>query len=143
MVTTLRPHNLRVRVTFPHTGAAGPRTLRSMRRFIAFALLGLVSTPLVTGCGTFESGTWSIKIRNDTSRFVVVSGCKTSACQPPFRYAKQLRSRATVQVSDYGDGTSWWRVTNRRGRRIGCLTLGRSQRVDGYILAISSLTGCP
>ena len=110
---------------------------------MAVCLVGLGAIPFLTGCGTFEStSTWSIKIRNDTRRFVIVSDCKTSECNV-FRYAKHLSPGATVRASDYGDGTSWWRVTNGHGGRLGCLALGISKRVDGYTLIVSSLTGCP
>jgi hypothetical protein len=114
-----------------------------MRRLLAMCLVGLGLAPLLAGCGTVESGsTWSIKIRNNTSRFVTVRDCKTSACGA-FRYVRQLSSGATVRALDYGDGTSWWLVTARSGRNLGCLTLGISKRVDGYTLSVSSLVKCP
>ncbi len=114
-----------------------------MVRVVAVCLVGLVAIPFLAACGTFESdAVWSIKIRNDTKRFVIVSDCKTSACNV-FRYAKHFRPGATLRASDYGDGTSWWRVTNRQGELLGCLTLGASERVDGYTLIVSSLRACP
>lgn len=114
-----------------------------MRRLLAICLVGFGVAPLLAGCGTFESGsTWNIELRNDTSRFVVVRDCKTSACGA-FRYVKRLSSGATVRALDYGDGTSWWLVTARSGRKLGCLTLGISKRVDGYTLSVSSLVTCP
>jgi hypothetical protein len=110
---------------------------------VAVCIVGLVAIPFLTGCATLESGSiWNITIRNDTRRFVIVSDCKTSACSL-FRYAKHLSPGATARASDYGDGTSWWRVTNRSGERLGCLTLGLSKRVEGYTLLVSSLTACP
>jgi hypothetical protein len=114
-----------------------------MRRLLAICLVGFGLAPLLAGCGTFESGsTWNIKLRSDTGRVVVVKECKTSACGV-FRYVEQLSTGATARALDYGDGTSWWLVTARSGRNLGCLTLGISKRVDGYTLSVSSLVKCP
>jgi hypothetical protein len=97
---------------------------------------------LLTGCATFESGaSWDIKLRNDTSRTVSVKNCTTSACDR-FRYVKRLPAHTTVKALDHGDGTSWWLVLTPKGARLGCLSLGMSKRVDGYVLDVSTLSTC-
>ncbi len=105
------------------------------------ALLALVWA--AAGCDlNREDGTWTIALRNDTTTAVVVRDCRTSACDR-FRYVKYLPPGVSVTAHDYGDGTSWWLVTNGNGDRLGCLTLGIGDRVGGNTLKVSSLTDCP
>lgn len=111
----------------------------------AWLVLASVAALLVAGCGRggdpFEEGPWDIKLQNDTARFVVVNDCTTQACTK-FWYTKRLAPRRSVAALDYGDGTSWW-VVSSHGKRLGCLTLGISNRVEGYVLRVSSLRRCP
>jgi len=97
---------------------------------------------LLTGCATFESdASWDIKLRNDTSRRVIVKDCTSSACDR-FRYVKRLPSQTTVKALDHGDGTSWWLVLTPKGSRLGCLSLGIDKRVEGYVLDVSTVARC-
>lgn len=108
------------------------------------ALAALFLVAVVAGCGggdVFEQGPWDIKLNNDTARAVVVRDCIASSCAR-FRYSKSLAPHRTLPARDYGDGTSWWLVTSS-GRRLGCLTLGIQQRVEGYVLRLSTMRACP
>jgi hypothetical protein len=108
-------------------------------------LVALVLVVAAAGCGSggdpFEEGAWDIKLQNDTARAVVIGDCETRACAR-FRYIKRLAPRASASALDYGDGTSWWLVS-ASGRRIGCLTLGVSSRVEGVVVRVSDLQPCP
>jgi hypothetical protein len=108
------------------------------------ASLWLIALSLLcSSCGfSFERGPWNIRIRNDTVRRVIVNDCRTSACRA-FRYSKAVSPGVTVAALDYGDGTSWWLVLAENHRRLGCLTLGVSKRVGGYVLRLSTLGRCP
>lgn len=95
------------------------------------------------GCTTIEGATtWDITLRNDTESAVVVKDCFTSACDR-FRYTKRVPARGSVAATDHGDGRTWWLVMNARGRRLGCMTLNYTQRVEGYVLRLSRVTSCP
>ena len=110
-----------------------------MRRWFVIAAVVAAGT---SGCGTFESAAITdIRLHNDTSRHVAVEDCSTSSCSH-FRYSKSLAPHANVHALDYGDGTSWWIVTSRN-RRVGCLSLGIANRVEGYVLKVSTLRRCP
>jgi hypothetical protein len=105
--------------------------------------LVLVFALLAGGCQTFESGCCTdIQIRNDTRQAVLVKDCFTGTCDR-FRYSKVLPPGATAAGTDQGDGTTWWLVLSRSGKRLGCLTLGISKRVENYVLRVSTITRCP
>lgn len=105
------------------------------------ALMAVLAS-LVAGCATFESASiWDIKLRNDTTQFLVVKDCASSTCAT-FRYVKRLPPGATVSALDYGDGNSRWVVMRQNGHRLGCLTLGISKRADGYVIRTSAITSC-
>jgi hypothetical protein len=107
----------------------------------AFGLAYLVA--LSGGCKTFEeAATWDVTLRNDTGRVVVFRYCSTKICDR-FKYTRRVLPRRSAAALDYGDGTSGWIVLDGRGKRLGCLKLDRSQRVEGYVLRTSSLTECP
>jgi hypothetical protein len=97
---------------------------------------------VLSGCATVESGSvWDIKLKNDSPQFLIVKDCASSSCAS-FRYIARLAPGETVSAHDYGDGTSRWIVTSRDGRRLGCLMLGISKRVDGYVLRTSTTAPC-
>jgi hypothetical protein len=97
---------------------------------------------LAGGCQTFESGCCTdIQIRNDTTQAVLVKDCFTGSCDR-FRYSRTLPPGATAAGTDQGDGTTWWLVLSRSGKRLGCLTLGINKRVEGYVLHVSSYATC-
>lgn len=97
---------------------------------------------VAAGCGSSFESSWDIKIRNDTARAVIVRDCTTGDCHR-FRYTKRLAPHKFAPALDYGDGTSWWLVRDVEGRMIGCLTLGVGQRVEDYVLRVSTIRKCP
>ena len=107
------------------------------------AVACLAALWVATGCQTLEdAATWDISLHNDTSQSVVIRACKTSACNS-FRYMRKVAAGRQDPATDYGDGRSWWLVLNDRGRRLGCLTLNYTDRVEGYVIRVSRLTSCP
>jgi hypothetical protein len=115
---------------------------RSIRVCLAAFGLGCL-VALSGGCKTIEEATtWNVTLRNDTGRLAVVKYCSTNACER-FKYTRRLAPRRSAAALDYGDGTSWWVVLDGRRKRLGCLKLDRSRRVEGYVLRTSNLTECP
>ena|ERR1700730_2871260 len=115
---------------------------RSIRACLAAVGLGCL-VAVSGGCKTIEgSTTWDLTLRNDAGRTAVVKYCSTNACDH-FKYTRRLAPRGSAAVFDYSDGTSWWVVLDGRRKRLGCLKLDRSQRVEGYVLRTSNLTECP
>ena len=111
-------------------------------RRVAVSCLVLFVGLIASGCQTVEeSEVWDITLRNDTSRVVVVKDCRTSACDR-IRYTSRLPPGASTAAKDYGDHTSWWRVYGKSETLIGCLTLDSHNRLEGYVLRVSSLTNC-
>jgi hypothetical protein len=106
-------------------------------------LLGVCVVFVSAGCGTFEStAITDITLRNDTTHAAVVKACLTSGCSR-FRYVKRVAAGRSVAATDYGDGRSWWLVLNPHGERVGCLSLNYTQRVEGYVIRLSTITACP
>jgi hypothetical protein len=115
---------------------------KSIRACLAAVGLGCL-VAVSGGCTTIEGATtWDVTLRNDTGRMVVVKYCSTNACDH-FKYTRRLAPRRSAAAFDYGDGASWWVVLDGRRKRLGCLKLDRSQRVEGYVLRTSNLTECP
>jgi hypothetical protein len=115
---------------------------RSIRACLAAVGLGCL-VAVSGGCKTIEeAATWSVTLRNDSGRMAVVRYCSTKACDH-FKYTRRLASGRSATALDYGDGASWWVVLDGRRKRLGCLKLDRSQRVEGYVLRTSNLTECP
>jgi hypothetical protein len=115
---------------------------RSVRACLAAVGLGCL-VAVSGGCKTIEeAATWDVTLRNDTGRVVVVKYCSTDACDQ-FKYTRRLAPRRSAAALDYGDGASWWVVLDGRRKRLGCLKLDRSRRVEGYVLRTSNLTECP
>jgi hypothetical protein len=119
--------------------AANGKQQQHMRVGFVLVVVALLSG----GCQTFESGCCTdIQIRNDTRQAVLVKDCFTGSCDR-FRYSRALPPGGTAAGTDQGDGTTWWLVLSRSGKRLGCLTLGINKRVEGYVLHVSSYATCP
>jgi hypothetical protein len=115
---------------------------RPIRAYLAAVGLGCL-VAVSGGCKTIEGATtWNVTLRNDTGRTAVVKYCSTNACDH-FKYTRRLAPRRSAAALDYGDGDSWWVVLDGRRKRLGCLKLDRSRRVEGYVLRTSNLTECP
>jgi len=114
---------------------------RSIRACLAAVGLGCL-VAVGGGCTTIEgAAAWDVTLRNDTGRMVVVKYCSTDACDH-FTYTRRLAPHRSAAALDYGDGASWWVVLDGRHKRLGCLKLDRSQRVEGYVLRTLNLTEC-
>jgi hypothetical protein len=114
-----------------------------MGTLAALLVVGVFAAWAASGFQTFEStATWDVTLRNDTKSPVVVVACQTSACTG-FRYTRQVPVGKSVHATDYGDGRSWWLVRSNRGRRVGCLSLDSSHRVEGYVIRMSRIRSCP
>jgi hypothetical protein len=115
-----------------------------MQKRLIRVCLGLGCLVAVSGgCKTIEEATtWNVTLRNDTGRLAVVRYCSTKACDR-FKYTRRLAPRRSTAALDSGDETSWWVVLDGRRKRLGCLKLNRSRRVEGYVLRTSNLTECP
>jgi hypothetical protein len=115
---------------------------KSIRACLAAVGLGCL-VAVSGGCKTIEEATtWDVTLRNDAGGTAVVKYCTTNACDH-FKYTRRLAPRRSAAALDYGDGASWWVVLDGRRKRLGCLKLDRSRRVEGYVLRTSNLTECP
>jgi hypothetical protein len=111
-------------------------------RFTAVAVVGLIALA-GAACQTFESGAvWRLTLRNDTRTPAVVRACTSSACTR-FRYVRRVMAGRAMDATDRGDGRSWWLVSSFSGKRLGCLSLDYTHRVDGYVIRLSRATTCP
>jgi hypothetical protein len=112
-------------------------------RFLSTLALALIFALLGSGCQTFESAAITdVTLRNDTQTAVVVRACSSSTCKS-FRYTQQVMAGKSVPATDQGDGKSWWVVSAPDGKRLGCLSLDYTHRVEGYVLRISRASSCP
>ena len=111
-------------------------------RFAAVVVVGFVALA-GTACQTFESGSiWNITLRNDTRTTEVVRACTSRACTG-FRYVRRVIAGRAVSATDRDDGRSWWVVSSVSGKRLGCLSLDYTHRVEGYVIRLSRIAACP
>jgi len=109
----------------------------------AILILTFVLAFSASACQSFEDiAATDIQLRNDTRSPAVVEACRFSSCNA-FRYTKHVPAGASVAARDIGDGRSWWLVLRPSGRRVGCLSLDYTHRVEGYVLRLSKIVACP
>jgi hypothetical protein len=116
-------------------------------RSLCATFAALLALPALAGCGFHDptEAIFYVRVKNDTSRLVVVSDCATrdGACSGRVFEPDQLKpgnSLPTVQASVGAVDVEL--ITSTSGRRLGCLPLYFDYNASGKTVNVSEMVPC-
>lgn len=119
------------------------RIFRSGRiRILLLVLGGIILLGLIPGHIDPTEQSFEVRIRNDTSKTIVLKQCDNDCRSFHERVRLTPGAVAKENASDEADVTNWFLVTDESEHPLGCLGLRFDRKIEGLVIPISHMGRC-